>query len=309
MTSTGSVTSAGDLVAEIARSKTYRDYHAAFTELSGLDLELSCPHNPTPRPRAIGNRFCEFMSSFSKACEECLRLQHGLDRQSTQEPHTTQCYAGLCETSIPVHAGQRLVAYLRASHVRLHRPNQEGFNRVTRTLVKWKIKADLSHLEQLWRETLVVTPRVYQLHIRLLTVFADHLGILAERLGAASVRESGTPVERAMHYVRQHLGKNLALAQVAKAMNLSAHYFSRKFAEQAGMGFTEFVNRARIEKARSLLKNPGVRVSEAAFDSGFKSLSQFNRIFLRVTGKTPRQYQSGTACDLRHTLPEPVPAI
>ncbi|MFN7565126.1 MAG: helix-turn-helix domain-containing protein [Prosthecobacter sp.] len=309
MTSTVSVTSAGDLVAEISRSRTFRDYHAAFTELSGLVLELSCPDEPMPRPRASGNSFCEFTSTFSKACEECLRLQHGLDRQSTKEPHTTQCYAGLYETSIPVHAGQRLVAYLHISHVRLHRPDQEGFNRVARTLLKWKIKADLSQVERLWRETLVVTPRTYQLHIRLLTVFADHLGILAERLDAASVRESGTPVERAMHYVREHLGKNLALAQVATAMNLSAHYFSRKFAEQAGMGFTEFVNRARIEKARSLLKNPGVRVSEAAFDSGFKSLSQFNRIFLRVTGKTPRQYQSGTACDVRHTLPEPVPAI
>jgi AraC-like DNA-binding protein len=231
-----------------------------------------------------------------------------LDRQSTHEPHTTQCYAGLYETSIPVHAGQRLVAYIHMSHVRLQRPDQEGFKRVTSTLLKWKIKADLPKMERLWRETLVVPPRTYQLHIRLLTVFADHLGILAERLDAASVRESGTPVERAMHYVREHLGKNLALAQVATAMNLSAHYFSRIFAEQAGMGFTEFVNQARVEKARSLLKKPGVRVSEAAFDSGFKSLSQFNRTFLRVTGKPPRQYQSGTACDVRHTLPEPVPA-
>ena len=47
----------------------------------------------------------------------------------------------------------------------------------------------------------------------------------------------------------------------------------------------EFVARTRIEKARNLLQNPNLRISEVAFEIGFQSLSQFNRTFKKVTGR------------------------
>lgn len=48
----------------------------------------------------------------------------------------------------------------------------------------------------------------------------------------------------------------------------------------------ESVARTRIEKARNLRQNPHMRISEIASDVGFQSLSQFNRAFEKVTGKT-----------------------
>ena len=53
----------------------------------------------------------------------------------------------------------------------------------------------------------------------------------------------------------------------------------------------EFVARTRVEKARNLLQNPKLRISEIAFEVGFQSLSQFNRTFKEVVGEAPRDYR------------------
>ena len=50
------------------------------------------------------------------------------------------------------------------------------------------------------------------------------------------------------------------------------------------------VSRVRVEKAKEMLRDPNHRVSEVAYQTGFQSLSHFNRCFKRITGQSP------TAC-------------
>ena len=57
------------------------------------------------------------------------------------------------------------------------------------------------------------------------------------------------------------------------------------------MTFVDYLSRVRVEKAKNLLQNPGLRVSEIAYDVGFESLSQFNRAFKRITGLTPSYFR------------------
>ena len=63
------------------------------------------------------------------------------------------------------------------------------------------------------------------------------------------------------------------------------------FKETTGLKFIGFVARTRIEKARNLLQNPNLRISEVAFEIGFQSLSQFNRTFKKITGRSPSDYR------------------
>ena len=58
------------------------------------------------------------------------------------------------------------------------------------------------------------------------------------------------------------------------------------------MTFTDYLSRVRVEKAKNLLQNPHLRVSEIAFETGFDSISQFNRSFKRITGLAPTQFRS-----------------
>jgi AraC-like DNA-binding protein len=63
------------------------------------------------------------------------------------------------------------------------------------------------------------------------------------------------------------------------------------FKKSTGLTFTDYLARVRVEKVKNLLINPHKRVSEAAFEAGFQSLSQFNRVFRRITGEAPTAYR------------------
>jgi AraC-like DNA-binding protein len=83
----------------------------------------------------------------------------------------------------------------------------------------------------------------------------------------------------------------MSLGQVAKAMNTSTFYFCKLFKKVTGINFTDYVSRVRIEKAKNLLLNPNLRVSEIAYDVGFQSLTHFNRVFKRILGQSPTEYR------------------
>ncbi len=63
------------------------------------------------------------------------------------------------------------------------------------------------------------------------------------------------------------------------------------FKKATGLTFTEYLSRIRVEKAKSYLLNPHIRISEVAFEVGFQSLSQFNRVFKKITGQSPSQFR------------------
>lgn len=107
------------------------------------------------------------------------------------------------------------------------------------------------------------------------------------RSGAESVR-----IWKARNFIEIHSGEELSLGKVAKAANTSANYFSEKFKEATGINFVRYVARVRYEKAGRLLGEGDLRVSEIAFAAGFQSLSQFNRVFKKFSGKSPTDYRA-----------------
>ena len=115
-------------------------------------------------------------------------------------------------------------------------------------------------------------------------------------------RNRAEPVEiwKARNFIRENSDEELSLTKVAKAVNMSANHLSEKFKEVTGVNFVDYVARTRTEKARELLQNPNLRISEIAFAVGFQSLSQFNRVFKRLTGKSPSAYRTArqSASDL-----------
>jgi two-component system response regulator YesN len=106
-------------------------------------------------------------------------------------------------------------------------------------------------------------------------------------------RNEAEPVRiwKARNFIHEHCGEELSLGKVAKAAHTSANYLSEKFKEATGINFVKYVARARYEKAATLLREADLRVSEIAFASGFQSLSQFNRVFKKFSGKSPSEYR------------------
>ena len=96
---------------------------------------------------------------------------------------------------------------------------------------------------------------------------------------------------KARQFIAQNKTEILSLEAVAKAAGASAFHFCKVFHKSTGLKFTDYVSRVRLEDAKERLLNPNSRVSEVAYDSGFQSLTQFNRAFRRVIGQSPTTYR------------------
>lgn len=281
------------MVDQLRQSRIYRDYEAAFRETTGLPIALrttesfNLPHHGDPNE----NPFCMLMASTNRSCAACLQQQKQVEELSRLEPTTLKCFAGLCDSAVPVRVGENLVAFLQTGQIMLHAPTRAQFRRTTRQLLKWGAAIDVKRLEEAYFQTRVVTKKQYESILRLLTIFAQHLSSLSNQLLVRQETVESPVIARARAFINEHQTEDLSLSEVAQAVNMSAFYFCKTFKKATGMTFTDYLARVRVEKVKNLLLNPHKRVSEAAYEAGFQSLSQFNRVFRKIAGESPSRYR------------------
>jgi AraC-like DNA-binding protein len=126
----------------------------------------------------------------------------------------------------------------------------------------------------------------------------------ADELKKTVSRHRAEPVEiwRARSFIEEHSGDELSLRTVAKAVRISANHLSEKFKQVTGVNFVNYVAHIRFEKASQLLLNSNLRISDIAFAVGFQSLSQFNRVFKKLSGQSPTEFRRGTFASAAPTL-------
>jgi AraC-like DNA-binding protein/ligand-binding sensor protein len=271
----------------------YQDYERAFTEGTGLPLSL---HGPdmlmlARHGRKNQNPLCKIMATVNESCAACYALQLKLEHEARFAPKTMKGFAGLCETAVPVRVGEDLIAFLQTGQILLQQPAKAEFKRLTVTLLQWGAEVDLKKLEDAYFNTRVFTSKQYGALIRLLDTFAKHLASCSQALILNAPQNLSPAMTRAQTFIENHSDEELSLTTVARAVNMSATYFSEKFKEATSINFVEFVARTRIKKACNRLQDPNLRISEIAFDVGFQSLSQFNRTFKQFVGESPRTHR------------------
>jgi AraC-like DNA-binding protein len=120
--------------------------------------------------------------------------------------------------------------------------------------------------------------------------------IHADQLKSVGLRDRNRaePAEiwKARNFINEHSGDELSLTKVAKAASINANHLSEKFKQVTGVNFVDYVARTRFERACRLLHDVELRISEIAFAVGFQSLSQFNRVFKKLSGKSPSAYRA-----------------
>ncbi|ADB36572.1 AraC family transcriptional regulator [Spirosoma linguale] len=91
-------------------------------------------------------------------------------------------------------------------------------------------------------------------------------------------------------YVLGHFPDDLSLDTVADLAGMTSPAFCRYFKARANKTFSEFVSEVRIGHACKLLMNGKLNITQISFESGFRTLSNFNRQFKDITGQTPSGY-------------------
>ena len=278
----------------LSRSQIYLDYERAFTQGTGLPLALHPPAmlQLSRYSKRQENPFCALMATTHTACASCYALQQELEQEAKLETKSLRCFAGLCESLTPVRVGDQVIAFLHTGQVFLQPPTGSQFNRVAATLLKWGVEVDLKRAEEAYFHTRVIPSAQYESLLKLVAIFAGHLAACADTLLLRAKEAEPATVAKARLFIKVHQAEVLSLARVARAVNVSASYFSSRFKETTGMAFVDYVTRVRVEKAKVLLQNPQLRIGEITFEVGFQSISQFDRAFKRITGQSPRQFRA-----------------
>jgi AraC family transcriptional regulator, transcriptional activator FtrA len=95
-----------------------------------------------------------------------------------------------------------------------------------------------------------------------------------------------------MAWVLDHLDEDLSLPVLAAKAHLSTRSLSRRFETETGRGALQWLTERRVERARALLEDSTMGITEVAYATGFGSLAAFRRHFTRLTGTTPRSYRA-----------------
>lgn len=283
-----------EIFTHLGRSEVYKAYQRAFQATTGLPLALrgvGTLQSPL-QGSAYGSSLCSLMAKTNRTCAACLEMQRKMEEGAVERTSTVECLAGLNESAVPVRVGEKVVAYLQTGQVLFRRPSASRFRRIVEQFAELGSSADPAEIRQAYYSTRVVSRSQYDSILRLLGIFAQHLSAVSNQLALQGATAEPPAVVKARTYIEEHRDEELSLAQVARAVNMSVFHFCKTFRKATGLTFVDYLARVRIERIKSLLNDPYKRVSEAAFEAGFQSLSQFNRVFRRVAGEAPSAYRN-----------------
>ena len=102
-------------------------------------------------------------------------------------------------------------------------------------------------------------------------------------------------VKKVVDYLNQHFDKPISLANVANLANMTEVSFSRFFKQHTGNSFIDNLLEIRLSHASRLLIDTHLPISQIAFNCGFNNISNFNRIFKKKKGCTPKEFREDYA--------------
>ncbi|HJA96231.1 MAG TPA: AraC family transcriptional regulator [Candidatus Alistipes faecavium] len=92
-------------------------------------------------------------------------------------------------------------------------------------------------------------------------------------------------------YLQQNFARNVTLGEVAHLANMSEVAFSRFFSQHTGKSFTDYLIDIRIGKVARLLIDTNKTIAEICYECGYNNMSNFNRLFRRKKGCTPKEFR------------------
>lgn len=127
--------------------------------------------------------------------------------------------------------------------------------------------------------------------LKLLQSASDlHPLVSGSTLASVSDHE-GIRIGEIYNYIMQHYDTDIMLEDIAKHAHMTPQAFCRYFKKHTRLTFVSFLNEVRINEAcKKLAEGSYDSISTVAYHCGFNSITNFNRVFKTVTGKSPRDY-------------------
>ncbi len=125
-----------------------------------------------------------------------------------------------------------------------------------------------------------------------LSLFTDEAKVLSSSAYAKiGVYSDSHRVQRIQKYINDNYREEIRLSQLADLIEMTPVAFSRFFKLRTGRGLSDYIIDIRLGNATRLLLDTMMTVSEICYESGFNNLSNFNRIFKKKKGCSPKEFR------------------
>ena len=128
--------------------------------------------------------------------------------------------------------------------------------------------------------------------IRLLETFIEETNAVIKTKRSTGGNPNMTML---LDYIHEHYAEPLSLTEIAKHFHFNPSYLSSYFTSHNKEGFSEYLNKIRVEKAAELLKQDIASISEISGMVGYSDHSYFTKVFKKLTGISPSQYKNNTS--------------
>jgi AraC family transcriptional regulator len=102
---------------------------------------------------------------------------------------------------------------------------------------------------------------------------------------------SRAQLARVVDYIKANVAQDLSILDLATLTGMSESHFSRSFKQSVGIAPYRYLMQQRVERAKQLLKQQAISISDIALDSGFANQTHLTKVFRQMTGMTPKAYQ------------------
>lgn len=274
-------------------------YRTAFEKVTGQTLALIHPDiisTPNAETDRCNSDFCATLLSTESCKNLCMNHMLDLSKRIDQQAFTASCPANITTTLIPINSKVGVIAYLRSGQVRTDSKqiDPDFFLKISKAMPPHVGRNVITTFDN----AKVFTKDEYKTQLILLGAFAIQLSDLANNFLAKKSNPGSGIVDLTKRFIHDKLSEKISLDELAQNANVTNSYLCKKFKKATGLTVVEYINRHRIELAKELLTSKSVRVIEIAYETGFQSLSQFNRSFLRYTGHSPTEFRSTTEVKL-----------
>ena len=144
-------------------------------------------------------------------------------------------------------------------------------------------------------------PRLVQHAVDDLRVRIERIGLEPHQVHEPKEPGTGAPggaeqpsfqsIPRLCGYIAEHFREDIDCADIAVSADIHPKYAMNVFKRSMGMSLGEYVSLLRLSYAQALLTREDVSILQAAMDSGFGSLSAFNKCFRKKAGMTPSEFK------------------
>ncbi|MFJ7755701.1 response regulator transcription factor [Peribacillus muralis] len=116
--------------------------------------------------------------------------------------------------------------------------------------------------------------------------------VLSKYQESGATQNYSSLIHHSLTFIHENFDEKISLSDIAREVHTNPTYLSRKFHEEVGTSFSEYLMHYRIKAAkRALTTNTNWSISDVAENSGFNSQHYFSTLFRKIEGITPKEFR------------------